>query len=468
MSGRSALAEVAAAAPVLAALDPAERGRGLRALAGAVEAAAEELLGLAAVETGLGADRLRGELARTAAQLRLFADVVAEDDWLGLRVDEARPGPPPSPRIVRFRVPMGPALVYEASNFPFAFGVLGTDTAAALAAGCPVLLKTHPGHPETSRRTMEIAAEVLAGLGWPGGVLRALHGEQEVVAAMADPRIRVATFTGSLAAGRALHDLAARRADPLPFYAEMGSINPVFVLPGAARARGREIAEGLVASFAQSAGQLCTKPGLVFLPRGGIEAAVAEAVRDVPAATMLTARIGEGHAAAREALISLDSTEQLAAGLTGAADEAQAVVLAVELDALEELHLEECFGPTVVLVRYDDPADLVEAARRLPGSLTATVHVEADEAPPNDLVRLLVERVGRLVWNGWPTGVLVGSAMHHGGPFPATTYAQFTSVGATAVDRFLRPVAYQGVPDAALPGHVRAALGRDGERVDAI
>lgn len=453
-----------AAAPVLAALPPDRRGRGLLELASALEDAAGELTEAAVADTGLDAERLRGEITRTCAQLHLFADVLAGDDWLGLRVDEAQPGPPRLPSTVRFRMPMGPALVYEASNFPFAFGVLGTDTAAALAAGCPVVVKTHPGHLATSDRTLEIASEVLGRLEWPDGALGALHTEDGAVAAMADTRVRVATFTGSLAAGRALFDIAARRADPLPFYAEMGSVNPVFVLPEAARTRGREIAEGLAGSFGPSGGQLCTKPGLVFVPRdSALEAAIADAVRDVPAARLLTERISTMHRATRTALISLDSTEVLATGRRGGAGEVEATALAVDLHALDapgSPYLEECFGPLVVVVRYDDVAELSAAATRIPGSLTASVHAADGEESGGDLVRLLADRVGRLVWNGWPTGLRVGQATHHGGPYPATSSAQFTSVGAPAIDRFLRPVAYQGVPDEALPGHVRAALVR--------
>lgn len=460
MSGpdTSTAGRAASAAPALAELGPDRRQRGLRALADAVESARAGLVDIADRETRLGRERLDGEVGRTATQLRLFADVLGGDGWRDVRVDRATPGPPPTPEIVRYRVAMGPALIFAASNFPFAFGVLGTDTASAFAAGCPVVLKTNPGHPQTSRATVELAQEVLASEGWPAGSLTVVDDEQSAVAILQDPRIRVATFTGSPHAGRALFDLASRRPDPLPFFAEMGSVNPVLVTPAAARERSSELALGLAGSFSLGVGQFCTKPGLVFVPEGSeLERDLVDAVSGLSAAPMLTPRIAAGHAAARRALSDLGGSTTIAHGRSGAPDEVSAEVIAVDADAFARdaaVYTEECFGPTVVLVRYRDVNQLDALVDQLPASLTATIHVAADEEPPAALVERLVGRVGRLVWNGWPTGLVVGQAMHHGGPYPATTSAQFSSVGATAIDRFLRPVAFQNVPHTMLPPDV--------------
>lgn len=454
----SAIESAVSAVSALADLGPDGRRRGLQALADALESARDGLVDIADEETHLGRERLAGEVGRTAAQLRLFADVLGDGRWREVRVDPATPGPPPTPEIVSYRVAMGPALVFAASNFPFAFGVLGTDTASAFAAGCPVLLKTNPGHPRTSRATVELAQGVLESAGWPVGSLTAIDDEQAAVATLQDARVRVATFTGSPQAGRALFDLAAQRPDPLPFFAEMGSVNPVFVTPAAARERGSELARGLAGSFSLGVGQFCTKPGLVFLPAGSdLERELAEVVTELPAAPMLTPRIAASHAAGRQQLEELAGSTMIARGRPGGPDEVRAEVIAVDADAFVRdaaVYTEECFGPTAVVVRYQDVDDLDALVDRLPASLTATIHVAPDEGPPAAWVQRLVDRVGRLVWNGWPTGLVVGQAMHHGGPYPATTSAQFSSVGATAIDRFLRPVAFQNVPHTMFPPDV--------------
>lgn len=469
-SNGSAAGPAAAAAATLAELGPDHRQRGLRALADVIESARARLVDVADEETHLGRARLEGEVGRTAAQLRLFADVLGDGRWRGLRVDAATSGSAPTPEIVRYRVAMGPALIFAASNFPFAFGVLGTDTASALAAGCPVVLKTNPGHPRTSDAQFELARDVLESEGWPAGSLTCVEDEETSVATLLDPRIRVATFTGSPHGGRALFDLAASRPDPLPFFAEMGSVNPVFVTPAAARERSAGLALELAGSFTLGVGQFCTKPGLVFLPAGSdLELELVEAVSAVPAAPMLTSRIAAGHNGARQSLTALADSVTIAQGRTGAPDEISAEVIAVEAEAFVRdaaVYTEECFGPTVVIVRYQEAESLEALVDHLPGSLTASIHVASGEEPPAVLVRRLVDKVGRLVWNGWPTGLVVGQAMHHGGPYPATTSSQFSSVGATAIDRFLRPVAFQNVPHVLFPADVVWRLSDAGSSVE--
>lgn len=461
-AAQAALDAAAAAGPVAADLDPSDRARALRELSGRLRDASAQLVETAQHETSLSAERLVGELDRTRRQLDLFADLVGTSrQWLDLRVDPAAPGPPATPEIVRFNVAMGPALVFTASNFPFAFGVLGTDTAAAMAAGCPVVVKTHPGHPRTS----EALGELVDGLDeatWPAGGIALVSSQEDGVAALLDPRIRVAAFTGSLAAGRQLFTLASNRPDPLPFYAEMGSVNPVFVTPAAAESRADEIADGYVASFSMGVGQFCTKPGIILVPaHSEVPAAIAERVRAVPAGTMLTERVRAGHDAVRDRLTADDATTVLGFGEPAAAGRVVAQVLAVDIASVladPERFLDECFGPTSIVITYDDLSQAEEFARVMPGSLTATVQRAADEDPPPALLRLLRDRVGRLVVDGWPTGLVVGDATQHGGPYPATTHPGVTSVGTAAISRFLRPVAYQNAPRSALPPHIRRYL----------
>jgi NADP-dependent aldehyde dehydrogenase len=335
--------------------------------------------------------------------------------------------------------------------------VAGGDTASALAAGCPVIVKAHPGHPETSVRTAEVVRAAWEGAGMPVGSFALITGEQAGVTALRDPRVTAAGFTGSLHGGAALYRIAAERDVPIPFYAEMGSLNPAFVTPGAVAARGEEIAAGFVTSFTLGVGQFCTKPGLLFLPRGhGLDDALVRAVGAVAPGRMLHQRIRQGHDAVRAELAALPGMRVVAAveGDPDAGGLAGATLLATDLATLladQDRVLPECFGPTSVLIEYDGMDEVLTAARAFGGNLTATVHAEDDEL---DLVRPLVrelrDRAGRIVWNGWPTGVAVSWAMHHGGPWPATSAPLHTSVGMTAIRRFLRPVTYQDVPAALL------------------
>ena len=458
------LGESESAARPLGAMRPRERAALLVAVADALDAAGDELVPLAREESGLPEGRLRGELLRTTVQLRMFADVLTEGAHLRVVIDHADPDASPAPRpdLRRMLVPLGPVLVFAASNFPFAFSVAGGDTASALAAGCPVVLKAHPGHPRLSVRTGEIVAAALQAAGAPTGTFAVIHGVDAGVSALRDPRVRAGAFTGSVNAGRALFDVAAGREDPIPFFGELGSVNPAFVTPGAVTARGAQIAEGFVGSFTLGAGQFCTKPGLLFLPRGhGLEQALADAVRSVEPARMLHSKVYEGYRKQSEAVRTAAGVRTL---MAGAADDPAGLSVTPTLLATDaptfrrqrNLLLEEAFGPQSVVVEYDGEAELLPAARTFTGDLTATVHAEpGEEAVAGPLLETLRERAGRIVFNGWPTGVAVTAAMQHGGPYPSTTCPSHTSVGTAALERFVRPVAYQDVPEALLPEPLR-------------
>ncbi|MDQ0378406.1 aldehyde dehydrogenase (NADP(+)) [Amycolatopsis thermophila] len=431
-----------AAARVARSWARADRATALEKIADGIDAAADELVPLAHEETHIPEVRLRGEVVRTTFQLRLLAKEARPRTV----VDEADPAWPPAPRpkLVLARRPIGPVLVFAASNFPFAFSVAGGDTASALAAGCPVVLKAHPGHPRLSDATGEIVRAAL-----PEGVFAVIHSEEDGRAALTDPRIRAAAFTGSPVAGRALFDLATSRPDPIPFYGELGSVNPVFVTEAAAKARGAEIAAGYVDSFTMGAGQLCTKPGLFVVPAGsGLGELAAERAREVAAAPLLNDRIASGYANALGKLVGHDEVRTLVDG--GAAPSLLATTAAAVLEHREALET-ECFGPASLVVEYSSESEMLDVARTLDGQLTGTVQAEDDDPVAAELVDELAEHVGRVVWNGWPTGVAVTHAMHHGGPYPATTSPLHTSVGTAAIERFLRPVAFQNVPDQVLP-----------------
>ncbi|MFT4124271.1 MAG: aldehyde dehydrogenase (NADP(+)) [Microbacteriaceae bacterium] len=446
-----------AAYPIWRDADAATRAGWLRAAADALDAHTEELVVLADRETRLGAVRLRGEVARASGQLRLFAGVVEEGAYLELSVDDADPAAtPPRPELRRLLVPLGVVAVFSASNFPFAFSVAGGDTASALAAGNPVVVKAHSGHPELSVRTAEIVAAALTAAGAPEGSLSLVTGREAGNALVQHPLVRAAGFTGSIPAGRALFDLAAARPAPIPFYGELGSLNPVVVTPAAAAARGPELASGLVGSFTLGAGQFCTKPGLVFVPEGaGLEERVAAAARAATAGPLLTDRITAAFPDGVGTLRADPSVTVVAEGLATPAG-VTPVVLATDAAAVAarpEALLEEVFGPVTLLVRYRDEAELHAALRAVPGSLTATVHAEPDDGLDETLA-VLREQAGRILFEGWPTGVAVTWSQHHGGPYPATT-SLHTSVGATAIRRFLRPLVLQDAPARALPPVLR-------------
>ncbi|WP_369204720.1 aldehyde dehydrogenase (NADP(+)) [Streptomyces sp. PU-14G] len=454
----------AAAAPACAGASPSHRAGALTAVADALETERAALVATADAETSLGPARLNGELSRTAFQLRLFADEVRTGALFDARLDRPAPEWPPGPRpdLRRYRTALGPVLVFAASNFPFAFSVAGGDTASAWAAGCPVVVKAHPGHPELSRRTAAVVRRALAEAEAPQGMFALIEGEQAGVEALRHPALAAAAFTGSQRGGLALARIAAERGTPIPFYGELGSVNPVVVTPGAARARSEEIAEGYVGSVTQGAGQFCTNPGLLFVPRAAeaLVDGIATRLRGVPGAPMLGGWIADGYAAGARRLAKLPGVRTVVrpdgpeeAGAPGPR------LLAMELAAFTAAGTaatEECFGPLGLVVTYDDVAALGEAVAALPGQLTASLHAEPSEAAGlGALAGALAARAGRLLWNQWPTGVSVTHAMQHGGPFPATTAPTTTSVGTAALERFLRPVAYQSCPPQLLPPPLR-------------
>jgi NADP-dependent aldehyde dehydrogenase len=453
----STLAAAQAAAAPLAVSRPDQRAGWLRAVADALDGAADDLVPVAMEESGLPEPRLRGEVARSSGQLRMFADALAEGSLLEVVIDTADPQatPVPRPDLRRMLVPLGPVLVFAASNFPFAFSVCGGDTASALAAGCPVVVKAHPGHPRTSIRTADAMARALADAGAPDGALGLVLGFDTGVAALRDPRIRASGFTGSVPAGKALHEIAANRDEPIPFYGELGSLNPVFVLPAAARQRGPEIAQGYAGSFTLGVGQFCTKPGLLFLPAGhGLQDDLVAAASGVPTATMLNERIHAGYTGGVAELRKRAGLQEWVHGDESGSQASATLLRTTVPELLDDVDvvLEECFGPTSIVVEYADHDELLAAASAFGGNLTATVHAEEQDGEQvSSLLPLLQERAGRVVWNGWPTGVAVSWAMHHGGPFPATVGSIHTSVGVTAARRFQRPVCFQDTPARHLP-----------------
>ncbi|WP_457963466.1 aldehyde dehydrogenase (NADP(+)) [Arthrobacter sp. D1-29] len=443
------------AAQISAASTDAERAAWLTAVADALDANVAELVDIAHSETSLGSVRLTGEVGRTSGQLRLFARVITEGSYLEAIIDHAdAAATPPKPDLRRLLRPIGPVAVFSASNFPFAFSVAGGDTASALAVGCSVIVKAHSGHLKLSERTAEIMAAALHSAGAPEGIFALVSGREVGTALVQDPAIRAVGFTGSIPGGRALFDLAVSRPDPIPFYGELGSLNPVVITSAAMAEKSAELAAGLAGSFTMGAGQFCTKPGLVFIPSGtGFAADLAAATKDKPTSAMLTGRIADAYPDGLRSVASVPGVAvvsgrvQQDASQDGAAPVVFSTSAANVLERPDEL-LEECFGPTTLLIEYTDRDELAAALAKVPGSLTATVH-----ALPGEDVSGLVEQLsglaGRVLFDGWPTGVAVNWAQQHGGPYPATT-SLFTSVGATAVRRFQRPVAYQDAPEAVL------------------
>jgi NADP-dependent aldehyde dehydrogenase len=454
-----------------AALAPARRAEFLRAIAQQILALGDRLLERAGAETALPSARLESERARTVSQILLFATLIEEGSWVGARIDRALPErkPQPRPDIRRLLVPLGPVAVFGASNFPLAFSVAGGDTISAFAAGCPVVVKAHPGHPGTSDLVASAVRTAARETRMPEGIFGMVHGHSPEVGItlVTHPAIRAVGFTGSLAAGRTLFDAAALRPDPIPVYAEMGSSNPVFVLPGAIAERSSAIAKGLAASVTQGAGQFCTNPGLVFVIASPASSAFLEetgsALAATPPGTMVHAGIKAAYdrglgEVARVAGVSIAAR---AAGQGAHPDtEAPAALLLADGRCWSENPRlgEEIFGPATLAVRCASRPEMLQLARALHGHLTATIHAtEKDLADFAELVAILQRRVGRLVFNGFPTGVEVCHAMQHGGPYPATTDARSTSVGTAAIERFARPVCYQDFPQGALPEELRDA-----------
>lgn len=460
----------AAAAAIPALADRSVRSRLLRGAAGLLEDEGAAIVAAADAETALGLPRLTGELARTAYQLRAFADVVDEGDYLDVIIDHADPAAQPiaRPDLRRYKIPLGVVAVYAASNFPLAFSVPGGDTASALAAGCPVVVKAHPDHPATSALCADVLRRAAVATGLPADTVVLVHGFQAGVELVRHPLVAAAGFTGSIPGGRALYDAAAARPRPIPFHGELGSLNPVVVTEAAAAERAEQIGTGLAGSFTLGAGQFCTKPGLVLAPGGEhgdrLVAALTGAAAAAGPGVLLDARMRENFlkgVAARAALPGVEAPVTPGDGGEHAVQPGFVTVAAADLteQSAYDLLLEECFGPLTVVVRYGSAAELAAVLDRLPGNLTATAHLGTEEAalPGGEAAALLARLTGlagRVLVNGWPTGVAVAPAQHHGGPYPATTSTS-TSVGGTAIERWLRPVAYQDTPPALLPPELR-------------
>jgi 2,5-dioxopentanoate dehydrogenase len=445
------------------------KGAFLRKIAANLEARTEELVDRAHHETALPVARLQGETARASGQFRLFAEVVEEGSWVAARIDRAEPDRKPAKPDIRSMLrPLGPVVVFGASNFPLAFSVSGGDTASALAAGNPVVVKAHPAHPGTGELAGQAIQEAVRECGLPEGVFSLLFdrgiavGEQLVQ----HPLIKAVGFTGSRTAGRALMNLAASREQPIPFFGEMGSTNPVFVLPGALRERGERIAKGLHASFTIGSGQFCTKPGMVFLAQGNDATSFSnqlqEMVKASTSSTLLTAGIRSSFQSAINKRASNGAVKLVAEAPREESPSFSAAATLFETDAVAFLNEgeldQEVFGPTTLLVEHSNREEILAIARGLEGQLTATIHgTDQDLQEFADLIAILENKVGRLVFNGFPTGVEVSHAMVHGGPYPATSDGRSTSVGSLAILRFARPLCYQGFPDHALPAELKDA-----------
>ena len=448
--------------------DSETRAAFLETIAEQIEALGDQLLDRVQAESGLPRARVESERGRTTNQLRLFAEVVREGSWRGVRIDPAQPDRTPLPRPdVRQRfIPLGPVAVFGASNFPLAFSVAGGDTASALAAGCPVVVKAHEAHPGTSELVGRAIRAAVSAHGLPDGTFSMLYGTGPGLgtALVTDPRIKAVGFTGSRTAGLALVAAAAGRPEPIPVFAEMASVNPVFLLPGAIRERAADIGRAYIASVTTGAGQLCTSPGLVFVHDGpGADAfveAAADALRQTSAAPMLTKGIRDGYVRGVQGLAEHAAVEEVAAGGMddGIACAGQARLFTTSGAAfLANGSLsEEVFGAASLIVRVRDDAEIEQIIDSLEGQLTAAIHTSPDDYDrAGELLAALELKAGRVLFNGWPTGVEVNHAMVHGGPFPATSAPATTSVGTRAIERFLRPVAYQDGPAAVQPTELR-------------
>ena len=436
----------------------------LENIASEIEALGDELIQQAAVEAGFSPARVTGERGRTTDQLRMFANLVREGSFVDARIDSALPEnkPLPRPDIRRMLIPIGPVVVFGASNFPLAFSVAGGDTASALAAKCPVIVKGHPAHPGTSELVAGAIVRAVKKSGLPEGTFSLIHAVDPSIsiALVTHPGTKAVAFTGSVRAGRAIFEAATQRPEPIPAYVEMGSVNPVFVLTGALCERGDSIAQGLVKSINLGVGQFCTCPGLIF----GVEdesfqsfrKKMTEEFEKSNPATMVHPTVLKGYDQGLKRIRDVSGVEAKPAARPADTGKTEAGPVLFETDAAtwlaNETLAQEVFGPSAIVVRGQSEEQLLKIAQALPGTLTATLYGTADDLKKyRKLVAALENKAGRLVFNGFPTGVEVSSAMHHGGPYPATADAKFTSVGTTAIFRFLRPVCYQNFPDESLP-----------------
>jgi NADP-dependent aldehyde dehydrogenase len=429
----------------------ADRAAALEAIATQLDTDVDELAALADEETHLGLPRLTGEVARTSFQLRMFANGLRQGAIVASTTDAAVPGPPPQghPAFIRRYVPVGVVAVFGASNFPFAFGVIGGDTASALAAGCAVVVKEHPAHPRLSRKLVALVRAALVSAGAPDDLVCSVSGFEEGISLVRAPQVKAVGFTGSLAGGRALYDIAAQRPDPIPFYGELSSLNPVVVTPEAARSRADEIVRGFAESMTLGAGQFCTKPAILIAPRDASMMERASAlITDLPTMTLLTPEISSRFSQQISELAELPSLRVQTNGATGGTGVSATLI---ETSATEYLDPDspvrhECFGPSAVIVNYDSPQEALDLVGLDEGVLVGCVHGEEGEELAAGLLRVLERRAGRVVWNGWPTGVAVTGGQMHGGPWPSSTASLHTSVGLPAVYRFARPVALQDWP----------------------
>ncbi|MDF1728429.1 MAG: aldehyde dehydrogenase (NADP(+)) [Sulfitobacter sp.] len=442
-----------------------ERAAFLEAIADEIEARGEDITRLGVSETGLPEARLQGERGRTTGQLRLFADHIRKGDYLDRRHDAALPdrAPLPRPDLKMVQRPIGPVAVFGASNFPLAFSTAGGDTASALAAGCPVVVKGHPAHPATGEIVADAIAAAIARCGMPAGTFSLIQGTSHDLgsALVQHPLIRAVGFTGSLGAGRALYDLCAARPEPIPFFGELGSINPVFLMPEALASRGAAIGTGWAGSLTMGVGQFCTNPGVVVGAEGPaleeFATAAEKALSQAGEGVMLTEGIAESYRKGLGEIASASGVQEVVGGSCAQRNAAPAFYRVSASDWLANPDLaEEVFGPSGVLVTASDKEEMLEVARSLQGQLTATLQMdEGDAATAKAFLPVLERKAGRILVNGFPTGVEVAEAMVHGGPYPASTNFGATSVGTLAIRRFTRPVCYQDMPDVLLPADLQ-------------
>jgi NADP-dependent aldehyde dehydrogenase len=437
----------------------------LESVATALDDHAAEIIAAANEETGLGEGRLTGELRRTSFQFRFFASVVRDGGFLEASIDHATDTPMgPLPDLRRQLEPLGPVAVFGASNFPLAFSVPGGDTASALAGGCSVMVKAHPAHPKTSLLCFNVMRGAAMEHSAPGDLVQCVFGLEAGLALVDDVNVRAVGFTGSYRAGRMLFDRAQARDVPIPFYGELGSVNALVVTPAAAKARASEIGAAMVGSVTLGSGQFCTKPGLLFVPTGPDGDTLVESARSAmesgSGATMLSSAIREHFDEGVDNLIHTSGVSVLAQSASGAGPSgAGGVLVQIDLDTLRgpdaSLLDTECFGAVAIIVRFEHSETLLDVLRTLEPSLTFSVHAESDDELGHALIDVGRQLAGRVIVNGYPTGVGVSWSMHHGGPHPATTSPLHTSVGATSIRRWLRPVSYQSVPDAWLPDSIK-------------
>ncbi len=451
------------------AKSPAERAAFLEAIADSIEALGDVLLQRAHAETALPMARVTAERGRATGQARLFAKLVREGSWIGARIDKAIPDrqPLPKPDVRRMMVPVGPVVVFGASNFPLAISVAGTDTVSALGAGCPVVVKAHPGHPGTSELVARAIVEAAEKTGMPAGVFSLVQGKGTDIgmALVKHPLTTAVAFTGSLRGGRALFDAASSRPNPIPFYGELGSVNPVFLLPGALKERAPQIAEAFVTSLTMGVGQFCTNPGLVFgVQSEGLKTFLEKTSSLVKAwspASMLHPGISNAFDSGMARLAGTGGVQMVARSDTPASKESsQATAALFSTDsgnfARQDSLKEEVFGPASVVTHAGSKEELERIAESFDGQLTAAIHGTPEDLREHArLVRILERKAGRIIFNGFGTGIEVCPSMHHGGPYPSTTHSHFTSIGTAAIYRFVRPVCYQGFPDDCLPAELQ-------------